>query len=400
MVRTYSLKADGATRLSAHFRVREFAEAGTDRVLIDDELVERLEKLHSHLQCSKIRITSGFRTDSTTSQHAKGKAADINCWHMVDGREERYQGREILLAAEDVGFRGIGWIAGSAASRAGVHADTREKAYFFDEADGNRSIGNSWYTYFGLPVPGEPEPSPVGNPYPEPAALLKEGSRGSAVKWVQWQLANVAAFTDVEVDGIFGGKTDAGVRAVQKAAGLEADGIVGPDTIAALKSPGAGGVPAGNPYAEPTGLLRSGSQGEGVKWVQWHLNRLGHNVGTIDGIFGAKTDAGVRAVQKAAGLKADGIVGPDTRTALKNSSAGDLPENNPYPEPTGLLRSGSRGEGVKWVQWHLNRQGHNVGTVDGICGAKTDAGVRAVQKAAGLKVDGIVGPDTRTALKK
>ena len=156
MVKTYSSRRDGAVKLSEHFRVREFAEKGTDKVLIDTELVEQLEKLHARLGCSKIVITSGYRTDSAASQHAKGKAADVNCWHMENGKEVRYQGREILLAAEDVGFRGIGWIPGNEQSRAAVHLDTRESPYRFDEADGNRRVkGNSWYAYFGLEKPGE-----------------------------------------------------------------------------------------------------------------------------------------------------------------------------------------------------------------------------------------------------
>ena len=231
MVKVYSLKKDGTTKLSAHFRVREFAEDGTDEVKVDEELVEQLEALHSRLQCSKIIITSGYRTDSTTSQHAKGKAADVNCWHMANGKEVRYQGKEILLAAEDVGFRGIGWIPGSAKSRAAVHLDTRANAYRFDEADGNRSIGDSWYTYFGLPNPN----APSGNPYAEPTALLKKGSRGDGVKWVQWELERRGYdLGSGGVDGIFGDKTDAGVRAVQRAAEIKVDGIVGPDTRAAL----------------------------------------------------------------------------------------------------------------------------------------------------------------------
>ena len=42
MVKTYSLKKDGAAKLSEHFRVREFAAAGCDEVKIDDELIDRL----------------------------------------------------------------------------------------------------------------------------------------------------------------------------------------------------------------------------------------------------------------------------------------------------------------------------------------------------------------------
>ena len=156
MGKEYSRKKDGNVELSPHFKVREFWTAG-DEIRIDEELIDRLEALYEELDCSKIIITSGYRPGEAGSQHALGKAADVNCWHKTATGEERYQGKEILLAAEKVGFRGIGWIAGSAASRAAVHLDTREKAYRFDEADGNRMVkDNSWYAYFGLEKPADP----------------------------------------------------------------------------------------------------------------------------------------------------------------------------------------------------------------------------------------------------
>ena len=78
-----------------------------------------------------------------------------------------------------------------------------------------------------------------------------------------------------------------------------------------------GGQPApapseGNPYAEPTALISSGSRGEGVRWVQWELNRNKYPVNE-DGVFGADMDATVRSFQKDRGLSVDGIVGPKTR---------------------------------------------------------------------------------------
>lgn len=166
MVKIYAYPANKEVRLSPHFRVGEFWTAG-DTVRIDEELIERLEALYERLDCCKIVITSGYRPDEAGSQHALGKAADVNCWHIADGKEVRYQGKEILLAAEDVGFPGIGWIAGSAASRAAVHLDTRDSAYRFDEANGNRMVpGNSWYTFFGLDKPGnETIPSVVYQVY-------------------------------------------------------------------------------------------------------------------------------------------------------------------------------------------------------------------------------------------
>ena len=69
----------------------------------------------------------------------------------------------------------------------------------------------------------------------------------------------------------------------------------------------------------------------------------------------------------------------------------------PYPTPVRALRQGSKGEDVKWIQWHLNQRGF-VLSVDGVFGAKTAAAVTAFQKNAGLSADGIAGPATRGKL--
>ena len=41
-------------------------------------------------------------------------------------------------------------------------------------------------------------------------------------------------------------------------------------------------------------VLRSGSTGPQVEYLQSVLNRLGFSVGTVDGIFGPRTERGVR----------------------------------------------------------------------------------------------------------
>jgi len=58
------------------------------------------------------------------------------------------------------------------------------------------------------------------------------------------------------------------------------------------------------------------------------------------------------------------------------------------------LRKGSKGTQVRVLQWLLNENGHDAGTVDGIFGANTLNAVKAFQKAAGLAVDGVVGKNT------
>jgi flagellum-specific peptidoglycan hydrolase FlgJ len=73
-------------------------------------------------------------------------------------------------------------------------------------------------------------------------------------------------------------------------------------------------------------------------------------------------------------------------------------EGNPYTEPTANIKHNMSGNGVKWVQYELNRRGYGL-KVDGIAGDKTIAAVKDFQLKFGLKVDGIVGQATRKALK-
>ncbi|MBL8951015.1 MAG: peptidoglycan-binding protein [Myxococcaceae bacterium] len=62
----------------------------------------------------------------------------------------------------------------------------------------------------------------------------------------------------------------------------------------------------------------------------------------------------------------------------------------PYAE----LKSGSKGPAVKDMQQKLKDAGHDPGPIDGAFGPKTKAALEAYQKAQGLKVDGIAGPES------
>ncbi len=72
----------------------------------------------------------------------------------------------------------------------------------------------------------------------------------------------------------------------------------------------------------------------------------------------------------------------------------------PYAEPTKDLRRGSKGNGVKWVQWYLNHAAGEKLKVDGDFGILTRATVLRFQKKQKLTQDGIVGAKTRAALRK
>jgi len=132
--------------------------------------------------------------------------------------------------------------------------------------------------------------------------------------------------------------------------------------------------------ARPT--LKQGSTGQDVKELQQILNSNGANL-VIDGVFGPKTLQAVIALQKQHNLLVDGIVGPQTWSKL---------ESNPPVPP--LLRRGSRGEAVTYLQEYLNGLGFGPLAVDGIFGSATEKSVKKLQANYGLTVDGIVGSQT------
>jgi peptidoglycan hydrolase-like protein with peptidoglycan-binding domain len=136
---------------------------------------------------------------------------------------------------------------------------------------------------------------------------------------------------------------------------------------------------------QPWPLVRRGHQNHPTKTLQYLLRQRGHQV-DVDGIFGPKTDAAVRAFQRSKNLIVDGIVGPNTWTALIVQ-----------------VKLGSRGDAVRGVQYEFfdfrDLSGQpDLGQIDGIFGPKTDEAVRGFQSALEISVDGIVGPITWRAL--
>jgi N-acetylmuramoyl-L-alanine amidase len=107
----------------------------------------------------------------------------------------------------------------------------------------------------------------------------------------------------------------------------------------------------------------------------------------INGVFDATTrKAAVMALQMAlnndfgAGLAVDGILGPKTMAAFPN------------------VFFGHRGNVVLAVQILVQFNGYDVGGLDGIFGAMTQAAVKQFQSGNNLNPDGVVGQSTLWAL--
>ena len=163
--------------------------------------------------------------------------------------------------------------------------------------------------------------------------------------------------------------------------------------------------------------LCNGSSGEEVRALQQMLIDLGYLKGDADGIFGNQTEKAVRRFQWKNGLKADGLAGTRTRSALASAKGGNsapaaetaaqvqTPAQAPVQaqakayKPT-TLYNGCSGEEVRVLQQALIDLGYFEGTADGIFGDQTEAAVRAFQSANGLKADGLAGTKTRLKLEK
>ena len=140
-------------------------------------------------------------------------------------------------------------------------------------------------------------------------ATIQEGSTGQDVRWAQYLLVRRLLLSDqTQIDGQFGPKTRAAVIEFQESAGLTTDGIVGPNTWAALQQG----------YAMPP-TLSEGSQGAVVQKLQGAYNDgrgsfapAGDPVLATDGSYGPLTKGVTEVVQGANGIAVDGIVGLQT----------------------------------------------------------------------------------------
>lgn len=87
---------------------------------------------------------------------------------------------------------------------------------------------------------------------------------------------------------------------------------------------------------------------------------------------------------------------PSTTTPSTSVPPPPPPPTLPVPAPT--LKLGARGPDVLALQERLTTLGYWLGSPDGVFGDATQQAVYAIQKAASLPRDGVVGPATEAAL--
>lgn len=150
--------------------------------------------------------------------------------------------------------------------------------------------------------------------------LYRVGDEGPAVRDIQDRLAALGFDASKDARATFGESTKLAVRGFQKAKGLDADGIVGPDTWRSLYE-------AGYRLGDRIIFMRRPMiRGEDIAELQSRLNSLGFDSGKVDAIFGPQTEAAVVDFQHNRRLAEDGKVGPEVVTEIHLVTRGEMRE--------------------------------------------------------------------------
>lgn len=280
--------------------------------------------------------------------------------------------------------------------------------------------------YYGQDI-GIVENAPVADIQQSyPGVPLRIGDSGNNVKTIQTQLNRIAtnypAIPKIaNENGIFGTDTERSVTKFQEIFDLTQNGEVDKSTwykikryyigvkgLSELVSEGLTISEAQVPFSTQ---LREGSQGVGVKTVQYYLNILAYfnpNLSSLplDGVYGASTANAVRIFQQYYGLPVTGVVNTATWNVLNriySETVEFLPPgysgNQAKLYPGYLLTEGMSGDNIRDLQTYLSLIGRNFDAipeipVTGYFGPQTRDAVIAFQNAFGINPSGAVGAVT------
>lgn len=230
---------------------------------------------------------------------------------------------------------------------------------------------------------------------------LKPGDSGEKVLELNTRLRQLN-YTTTRANDQYSESTEAAVRAVQEAYGLEATGIADQATLEII-------------YGDCLRPLSYGDSGEDVSRLQEKLLELGYYWGNITGNYLEGTTAAIQTMQGENSMEITGTADVKTQEKLYSLSIRPTPTPTlaPTPGPTRAptatpgpyraysrkLAYGSKGDDVQLVQERLMELGFFTykKTTTGYY-KNTQKAVEDFQKHNGLEVTGIVDENTWNAL--
>jgi peptidoglycan hydrolase-like protein with peptidoglycan-binding domain len=135
-------------------------------------------------------------------------------------------------------------------------------------------------------------------------------------------------------------------------------------------------------FAETGGTAAAMEPDPLVVAAQRELRRTGYYQGPIDGIPGPQTEAAILRFERAAGLATTGAIGPELVHAVST------PERREPPRDASEARAAPSTDRVVAIQHALARAAYGPLPADGIVGPQTREAIRRFQAHHGLPVTG------------
>lgn len=162
---------------------------------------------------------------------------------------------------------------------------------------------------------------------------------------------------------------------------------------------GAGTETAVRKFQNIQGLSTDGQVGDStwrslvseIKIIQRAMIQRNYYSCYVDGVADAGLYSAIKNFQRVNGLSADGQVGNATRARLMGSTSVGT---SGFP-----LKQGATGDNVLYLQYSLHILCCNPGGIDGSFGPSTEAAVKKIQNKYGMSADGIVGTGTWSKLQ-
>lgn len=255
-----------------------------------------------------------------------------------------------------------------------------------------------------------------------PLRPLRPGDAGEDVRTVQLRLNRISQnYPSIPkiypVDGVYTYEMLNAVQEFQRIFDLTPDGIIGNATwykilqiynaVKRLNELDSEGLELSEVEKVFPEELSRGDTGVYVRVAQYYLAVIAQNLDTvpeidIDGIFGPRTEAAVKAFQRDYGLPETGVIDERTWNDMYNVYRGIVESTPEYytgvpvaPYPGFVLSIGMRGNEVRLLQEYLAKMSEVYPeipqiAVDGVFGPATRSAVMAAQQLFGLPVTGIV----------
>ncbi|MFQ5966965.1 MAG: murein L,D-transpeptidase [Acidimicrobiia bacterium] len=232
-----------------------------------------------------------------------------------------------------------------------------------------------------------PVPAPVATATLEAPSPIR--SQENLVVSLQQDLTQLGFYSG-PVTTEFDAPTSAAVRDFERHFGLPGDGFYDLELAAVVD------------------VARGRAKGASVWALQSMLGALGYYEASFDGLYGDSLEAAVAALQSAAGLDVTGRYSETTADAMLDEFQANQPEvawvfgprlELAAPAPPETVVASPRPAIVR-VQERLADLGYRPGPADGNLGPATKAAIVAFQKREGLRVDGVVGPQTGIRLEQ